>query len=188
MSNSDTCSNDKVYGGLGAMIYNNLRRGEEERTCCREKERATSAWHAVAAASATPAPAKATVAPLRASGTKKSPPVAVAARTRHREWAWKWDVRWKGWGRCNVIPCFHRAIIRDERPLGIFNSYVSVIQNKIVFGTLVRISNLTNLAVASWDVSCFLSPGLYGSWGCSPHFQQTLPVRKWCPPDQFPLK
>jgi hypothetical protein len=63
---------------------------------------------------------------------------------------------------CNVIPYFHCAIIWDVHPLRIFNSYVSAIQNKIVFGTLVRISNLTNLAVASWDFSCFLSPSLYG--------------------------
>ncbi len=35
-------------------------------------------------------------------------------------------------------------------PLGIFDSYVSLIQNKILFGTLRRISNLTNLAVTSW--------------------------------------
>ena len=47
-------------------------------------------------------------------------------------------------------------------PLGIFDSYVSLIQNKIFFGTLRRILNLTNLAVTSWAFSCFLSPGLYG--------------------------
>jgi len=47
-------------------------------------------------------------------------------------------------------------------PLGIFNSYVSLMQNKIFFGTLRRISNLTNLAITSWAFSCFLSPGLYG--------------------------
>ena len=66
---------------------------------------------------------------------------------------------------CDVIPYFHRTIFWDVRPLGIFNSYSSVIQNKIVFGTLVRISNLTNLAVASWDFSCLLSLGLYGRLG-----------------------
>jgi hypothetical protein len=47
-------------------------------------------------------------------------------------------------------------------PLGIFDSYVSLIQNKLFFGTLRRISNLTNLAVTSWAFSWFLSPGLYG--------------------------
>ena len=47
-------------------------------------------------------------------------------------------------------------------PLGIFNSYVSLIQIKIFFGTIRRISSLTNLAVTSWAFSCFLSPGLYG--------------------------
>ena len=47
--------------------------------------------------------------------------------------------------------------------LSIFNSYVSSIQNKIFVGTLMRILNLTNSVVASWDFSCLLSPGLYGS-------------------------
>ena len=47
-------------------------------------------------------------------------------------------------------------------PLWIFDSYVSLIQNKIFFGTIRRISNLTNLAFTSWAFSCFLSPGLYG--------------------------
>jgi hypothetical protein len=46
-------------------------------------------------------------------------------------------------------------------PLGIFDSYVSLIQNKLFFGTLRRISDLTNLAVTSWAFSWFLSPGLY---------------------------
>ncbi len=32
----------------------------------------------------------------------------------------------------------------------------------IFFGTLRRISDLTNLAVTSWNISCFLNPGLYG--------------------------
>jgi len=48
-------------------------------------------------------------------------------------------------------------------PLGIFNSYVSLIQIKIFFGTVRRISSPTNLAVTSWNISCLLSPGLYGS-------------------------
>ena len=48
-------------------------------------------------------------------------------------------------------------------PLGIFDSYVSLIQNKIFFGTLRRISDLTDLAVTSWAFSCLLNPGLYGS-------------------------
>ncbi len=52
---------------------------------------------------------------------------------------------------------------RHNLGLRIFNSYIGVIQNKIVFGTLVRISSLTDLAVASLDISCFLSPGLDGS-------------------------
>ena len=47
-------------------------------------------------------------------------------------------------------------------PLGIFNSYVSLIQIKIFFGTIRRISSPTNLAVTSWAFSWFLSPGLYG--------------------------
>ena len=38
-------------------------------------------------------------------------------------------------------------------PLGIFDSYVSLIQNKIFFGTTRRISNLTNLAVTSWALA-----------------------------------
>ncbi len=46
-------------------------------------------------------------------------------------------------------------------PLGIFDSYVSLIQNKNKFGTICRISNLTNLAVTSWAFSCLLSPGLW---------------------------
>jgi hypothetical protein len=72
MSNGNICSDDEKCGGLGAMVANSLRHQEE---------RAASAQCAVAAASAVPAPAKATVAPLGASGTKKSPPVAVAERT-----------------------------------------------------------------------------------------------------------
>ncbi len=47
-------------------------------------------------------------------------------------------------------------------PLGIFDSYVDLIQNKLFFGTIRRILNLTNLAVTSWAFSCLLSPGLYG--------------------------
>ena len=45
--------------------------------------------------------------------------------------------------------------------LGISDSYVCLIQNKIFFGTLRRISDLTNLAVTSWAFSWFLSPGLW---------------------------
>ncbi len=45
----------------------------------------------------------------------------------------------EGMEMCNVIPYFHRTIFWDVRPLRIFTSYVSVMQNKIVFGTLVRI-------------------------------------------------
>ena len=78
MSHGDICSNGEIHGGFGAMIANGLHRGEEERTRRWEEECAASS---VAVASATPAPAKATVAPLRASGTKKSPPVAVTKRT-----------------------------------------------------------------------------------------------------------
>jgi len=48
-------------------------------------------------------------------------------------------------------------------PLWIFNSYVSLIQNKIFFGPIRRISNLTNLAVTSLDFHCLLSLVLYGS-------------------------
>ena len=43
-------------------------------------------------------------------------------------------------------------------PLGIFVSYVSLIQNKVLFGTLRRISDLTNLSVASWAFSCLFIP------------------------------
>ena len=50
-------------------------------------------------------------------------------------------------------------------PLGIFDSYVCLIQNKIFFGTLRRISDLTNLAVTSRAFSCLLNPGLYGTRG-----------------------
>ena len=64
--------------------------------------------------------------------------------------------RWKLGGTCEV-----RQIL--FLPLGIFDSYVSLIQNKIFFGTLRRISDLTNLAVTSWAFSCFLSPGLWYS-------------------------
>ena len=39
-------------------------------------------------------------------------------------------------------------------PLGIFNSYVSLIQIKIFLGTIRRISSPTNLAVTSWAFSC----------------------------------
>ncbi len=63
-------------------------------------------------------------------------------------------MRWKVGGRCDV-----RQIL--FLPLGIFDSYVSLIQNKLFFGTLRRISNLTNLAVTSWAFSWFLSPGLW---------------------------
>ena len=35
------------------------------------------------------------------------------------------------------------------------------IQKNIFFGTIYRILNPTNLAVTSWDFSCFLPPGLY---------------------------
>jgi hypothetical protein len=72
--------------------------------------------------------------------------------------------------RCDTIlpPC-HNSGLR------IFNSYVGVIQNKIVFGTLVRILARTNLAVASLDISCLLSPGPNGSpIPLSPSTQSTL--------------
>ncbi len=59
--------------------------------------------------------------------------------------------------RCDTIFLPHHNL-----GLRIFNSYVSTIQHKIVFGTLVRISSLTNLAVTSLDISCLLSPGLDG--------------------------
>ena len=52
-------------------------------------------------------------------------------------------------------------------PLLIFYSYVSFVQKTIRFCTLRRISNLSNLAVASWDISCFLSLGLYGRVVCA---------------------
>jgi len=57
-------------------------------------------------------------------------------------------------------------------PLGIFNSYVSLIQIKIFFGTIRRISSPKNLAVTSWDFSCFLSPGLYGNHDVWQRFSQ----------------
>ena len=62
--------------------------------------------------------------------------------------------RWKLGGTCEV-----RQIL--FLPLGIFDSYVSLIQNKIFFGTLRRISDLTDLAVTSWAFSCLLNPGLW---------------------------
>ena len=63
MSDGGLCSNVEVYGGLGAMIYNNLRGGEEK--CARrwEEGRAASARHAVVAASAAPAPGNKEVTP-----------------------------------------------------------------------------------------------------------------------------
>ena len=61
--------------------------------------------------------------------------------------------RWKLGGTCEV-----RQIL--FLPLGIFDSYVSLIQNKIFFGTLRRISDLTDLAVTSWAFSCLLNPGI----------------------------
>ena len=82
MSDGDIFSNDKIYGEFGTMIANDLHCGEKACACCWEEEHAASAQCAVVAASApAPAPAKATVSSLRASGTKKSPPVAVANRT-----------------------------------------------------------------------------------------------------------
>ncbi len=55
------------------------------------------------------------------------------------------------WSECQIL----------FLPLGIFGSYVSLIQNKLIFGTIHRISNLTNLAVTSWAFSCLLFPGLW---------------------------
>ena len=49
-------------------------------------------------------------------------------------------------------------VVRCEMALWIFESYVSL---EIFVGTIHRIPNLTNLAVTSWDFSCFLSPGLW---------------------------
>ena len=43
MSDGDICSNDEIHGGFGAMIANDLRRGEEERAHSREEEHAASA-------------------------------------------------------------------------------------------------------------------------------------------------
>ena len=65
-------------------------------------------------------------------------------------------------GGMRDVQCDTIFPLRHNLGLKIFNSYVSVIQNKIVFGTLVRISSLTNLAVASLYISRFLSPGLDG--------------------------
>ena len=62
----EICSNNKKYGGFGAAVANSLH--------CRDRAAPTLA---VAVDSAAPAPA---VAAAR-SGTKKSPPVAVAKRT-----------------------------------------------------------------------------------------------------------
>ena len=57
------------------------------------------------------------------------------------------EARWDGDVRLILSP-----------PLWIFDSYVSLIQNKLFVGTIRRISNPTNLAVTSWDFSCLLSP------------------------------
>jgi hypothetical protein len=72
-------------------------------------------------------------------------------------------------------------------PLGIFDSYVCLIQNKLFFGTLRRISNLTNLAVTSWAFSWFLSPGLYGSRPRSVRINIDLPGDKETLPAKFLL-
>ena len=45
-------------------------------------------------------------------------------------------------------------------PLSIFDSYVSLAQFIFIPYAKYQISNLSNLAVASWDFSCFLFPGL----------------------------
>ena len=65
-------------------------------------------------------------------------------------------MRWKLGGMYDV-----RQIL--FLPHGIFDSYVSLIRNKIFVGTLRRISKLTNLAVTSWAFSSLLSPGLWYS-------------------------
>ena len=81
MSDSDICSDDSMYGGFGAIIANDLHRGEEKRACCWEEERAARARHAVAAASAAPAPAEETVSAARTPGANKPPPLAVTECT-----------------------------------------------------------------------------------------------------------
>ena len=83
------------------------------------------------------------------------------------------DVRWKLGGMWSVLQILFL-------PLGIFDSYASLIQNKIFFDTIRRISNLTNLAVTSWAFSCLLSPGFYGSGKAGNGLTVTLSY--WLPP------
>jgi hypothetical protein len=60
---------------------------------------------------------------------------------------------------------------------------MSLIQNKIFFGTLRRISDLTDLAVTSWAFSCLLNPDTVGDfkkYGIAPKpflWQLLLPLR-----------
>ena len=72
MSDGDICSDGEKYRGFRAMMANSLHH---------QGEHAASARGAVAVASIFSAAAKATVASLGASGTKKSPPLAVAECT-----------------------------------------------------------------------------------------------------------
>ena len=74
---SDICSDNERYGGFGAVVANLLHCRDRAAPTGAEAADVAAPAPAVAAAQSAPAPA---VAAAR-SGTKKSPPVAVAERT-----------------------------------------------------------------------------------------------------------
>ncbi len=74
---SDICSDDEKYGGFGAAVANLLHRWDRAAPTGAEAADVAAPTPAMAAAQSALAPA---VAAVR-SGTKKSPPVAVAERT-----------------------------------------------------------------------------------------------------------
>ena len=74
MSDGNVCSDDSMYGGFGAMMANWLHCEEREHAPRQEEGRAAHPQCAVAAASTAPSCANESVAAVRASGTKKSPP------------------------------------------------------------------------------------------------------------------
>jgi hypothetical protein len=137
MSEGDICSDDEKYGGFGAAVANSLHRRDRSAPTRAVAADSAAPAPAMAAAQSVPAPA---VAAAR-SGTKKPPPVAVAERT----WLTKRPASWLGLEvRCEMegmrgVLCDTIFPPRHNLGLRIFNSYVRVIQNKTVFGTLVRI-------------------------------------------------
>ena len=74
MSDGNVCSDDSMYGGFGAMMANWLHCEEREHAPHQEEGCAAHLQFAVAATSTAPTCANKTVAAVRASGTKKSPP------------------------------------------------------------------------------------------------------------------